>query len=57
MVGREFICAQGSNGLNCSMQRALGEDNFNIMIVSSVLGFVPHIANDSQEKWGNDRIF
>ena len=41
-------CAKGSRGVNCTVQRVQGEDNFNKMKVSSVL--VPHIANDSSEK-------
>ena len=52
MAGREFICAKGANEVNCTVQRALGEENFNIMKVSGVLGFVTCTANHSSEKWG-----
>ena len=37
---REFICAKGSTGVSCTVQRALGDANFNIMKVSGILGFI-----------------
>ena len=36
------------------MQRAVGEDNFNIMKVSLVPSLVPHIAHHCGEKWGQE---
>ena len=53
---KKFFFAKGSTGVNCTVRRAPGEDNSNILKVSGGLGFVTHIASRCTKNWGQGEI-